>query len=44
MRVVQSLEGCADVQELDPGIFDRVVRGTRVMAEPKLVALGNPRL
>jgi hypothetical protein len=44
MRVYESLQGCANVQELDPGIFDRIVRGTRVMAEPKLVALGNPRL
>jgi hypothetical protein len=41
MRVYESFEGSANVQELDSGTFDRLASGTRVMADPKLVALGN---
>jgi hypothetical protein len=41
MRVYQAFEGSANVQELDSGTFDRITTGTRVMADPKLVALGN---
>ena len=43
MRVYDSFEGSANIQELDPGTFDKVVRGTRVMTDPSLVALGNVR-
>ena len=41
MRVYQAFAGSANVQELDTGTFDRITSGTRVMADPKLVALGN---
>jgi hypothetical protein len=43
MRVYQTFVGSANVQELDPGTFDKLSHGTRVMTNPRLVALGNPR-